>query len=158
MMTYTVHEPPGTSADRIERAEALVFVRDGFSVFAALLTPFWMLANRLWLALAGYLAAVLLIGGLIAVLGIDQDMAGWILFAGHLIVGFEADSIRRWSLKRQGYAMLGSVNGRSTDDCERRFFETWLKDQPFLAPSDRTGPLAGREGRLGALAFSLRRR
>lgn len=157
MMTYTVHEPPGAPADRIERAEALVFVRDGFSAFAAFLTPFWMLANRLWLALLGYLVAVMLLGALIGVLGVGQDIAGALMFAGHMIVGFEADAIRRWSLGRQGYSMIGSVNGRTTDDCERRFFETWLKDQPFLPPSARTGGTANREGRLGALALGLRR-
>lgn len=157
MMTYTVHEPPGASADRIERAEALVFVRDGFSAFAAFLTPFWMLANRLWLALAAYVAAVLLVGALIAVLGVGENIAGSLMFAGHLIVGFEADAIRRWSLGRQGYAMIGSVTGRTTDDCERRFYETWLKDQPFLTPSTRPSGSIGREGRLGALALGLRR-
>ena len=116
MMTYTVHEPPGAPADRIERAEALVFVRDGFSAFVAFLTPFWMLANRLWLALLGYLVAVMLLGALIGVLGVGQDIAGALMFAGHMIVGFEADAIRRWSLGRQGYSMIGSVNGRTTDE------------------------------------------
>ena len=30
MRTYTVHEQPNPPADRIDRAEKLVFIKDGF--------------------------------------------------------------------------------------------------------------------------------
>ena len=39
MLTFTVHEPPNPPADRIERADKLVFVKDGFSWMAALFAP-----------------------------------------------------------------------------------------------------------------------
>ena len=54
MLTFTVHEPPNPPADRIERADKLVFVKDGFSWMAALFAPLWMLVHRLWWALLGY--------------------------------------------------------------------------------------------------------
>ena len=53
MLTFTVHEPPDPPADRIDRAERLAFVRDGFSWSAALFTPVWLLAHRLWWPFAG---------------------------------------------------------------------------------------------------------
>ena len=40
MLTFTVHEPPNPPADRVDRAESLVFIKDGFSWAAALLASF----------------------------------------------------------------------------------------------------------------------
>jgi hypothetical protein len=48
------------------------------------------------------------------------------------VIGFEADSIRRWSLERKGWNFVGTVVGRNAAECERRFFETWLPRQPVL--------------------------
>ena len=45
MLTFTVHEPPNPPADRIDRAESLVFIKDGFSWIAALFAPLWLLAT-----------------------------------------------------------------------------------------------------------------
>lgn len=157
MQTYTVHEPRHGPTDRLERGEALVFVRDGFSLAAAALTPFWMIANGLWLALLAYLAALIGIELIIWALGIGQQTAGWIMIALHLLVGFESDAIRRWSLGRRGYDLVGSVGGRNRDECERRFFEGWLKDQPYVAartlppPPGVTGHGTG--GRLSIMAL-----
>src|SRR5258708_6987549 len=53
MSVYTVHEPPlpaGAAASDVER---FAFVRDGFSWWAFLLAPLWMLRHRMWLVLIG---------------------------------------------------------------------------------------------------------
>lgn len=134
MQTYTVHEPPGAPADRIERAERLVFVKDGFSLMASVLTPVWMLFNRLWLALLAY---VLVLAGLEAIVwaaGLSPKAAGWVMLGLNVLVGLESDAIRRWTLARRGYTLIGSVTGRSSDECERRFFDAWLEQQPFVSP------------------------
>ena len=55
MLTFTVHEPPDPPADRIDRAEKLVFIKDGFSWIAAVFGPLWMIFHRLWWALLGFL-------------------------------------------------------------------------------------------------------
>jgi len=158
MHTYTVHEPHNGPADRFERGEALVFVRDGFSLTAALLTPFWMIANGLWIALLAYLAALIGIELVAWLLGIGQQATGWIILALHLLVGFESDEIRRWTLGRRGYDLVGSVSGRSLDECERRFVEAWLRDRPHAAsrlpppqPLYATGHGTG--GRLSIMAL-----
>ena len=44
----------------------------------------------------------------------------------NLLIGFEADTLRRWALDRSGWRMLGSVSGRTVAECERRFFDGWL--------------------------------
>jgi hypothetical protein len=156
MRTFTVHEPPGSQGDRLERAEALVFVKDGFSWPAAILTPFWMIANRLWLALLFYLGGLALAQGAVWATGLAQQPASWLMLGLHLVIGFEADAIRRWALRRRGYAMIGSVSGPTTEDCERRFFDDWLKGQPFV-PASALASTTATGGRLGGLMLPLRR-
>ena len=51
---YTVHEPPLKADETRADPERFVFVRDGFSFWAFLLAPLWMLRHRLWLVLLGY--------------------------------------------------------------------------------------------------------
>ena len=46
MSVYTVHEPPLRAASRIAEPERFVFVRDGFSFWAFLFAPLWMLWHR----------------------------------------------------------------------------------------------------------------
>ena len=59
----------------------------------------------------------------------------------NLLIGLEADTLRRWALERRGWRTLGSVTGKTAAECERRFFETWLPTQPIIAP--RADPPAG---------------
>jgi len=139
VITYTVHEGPEPAADRLDRAEALAFVKDGFSIWAAAFTPLWMLANKLWLALVFYLSALGLVEAAFWALGIGQQPAAILMSAVHLLVGFEASSIKRWTLARHGWSMIGSVNGRNAEDCERRFFEGWLPGIPVIRPSALSG-------------------
>jgi hypothetical protein len=150
MLTFTVHEPPDPPADRVDRAESLIFIKDGFSWIAALFAPFWLLANRLWWPLLGFLV---LIGGIEAIkrfAGVDQRWVGLASLALSLMIGFEADTLKRWGLERAGWRTLGSVTGRTAAECERRFFETWLPTQPIIAP--RADPPATRGWRrLGGL-------
>jgi hypothetical protein len=154
MLTFTVHESHNPPSDRIDRAEGLIFVRDGFSWGGALLAPLWMLAHRLWLPLLGYVIAGVLIE---LVRESDIVASGWVTIAAvalNLLVGFEADTLRRWSLARRGWVTLGSVSGRNREDCERRFFDMWLPSQPVLAPASAAGGAApgGRRSLSNALS------
>ncbi len=135
MLTYTIYEPPNPPADRIDRAERLVFIKDGFSWAAAIFGPFWMLVHRLWWALLGYvvLSGLLELAGRVTAL--DRRWLGLAGFAVNLLIGLEADTLRRWALERRGWRMLGAVTGRGLPDCERRFFDAWLPSQPILTPA-----------------------
>jgi hypothetical protein len=130
---YTVHEGPMPPVDRMDRAEALAFVKDGFSLPAFVLGPVWLLAYQLWLAMLGYVLAALAIAAAHFWGGIPETIVGILFFGLHLLVGFEADSAARDELERKGWVTLGSVSGNSALECERRFFETWLPGQPVLA-------------------------
>lgn len=126
VVAYTVHEPPEPAGSPVERADGLVFVKEGFSWFAFFLAPVWMLVNRLWLALIAYIAISAALGGLIAVLEIDVAWAVLANLALNLIVALEADSLHHWSLDRRGWKMIGTVSGANARECERRFFERWV--------------------------------
>ena len=139
-IAYTVHEQPEPPADREERAERLKFIREGFSLFAFILPPIWMLANRLWLVLIGYLLILGALHGVITLLDIPDHWRYYVTMALNLLVGFEADSLERWSLDRRSWRMVGAVSGANYDECERRFFEGWVPAVAMVTPSNFDKP------------------
>jgi hypothetical protein len=100
---------------------------------------------------AGYLGsasplAVLLAGGLELikrVMALDQRWLGLAAVAINILIGFEADTLRRWAMGRRGWRTLGAVTGKNADECERRFFEAWLPSQPIITPSTSSGAASG---------------
>ena len=144
MRTYTIHEPPDPAADRVDRAEALVFVKDGFSWVAALFAPLWLLAHRLWWPLLGYVAISGLFQLVQLMVTLDQRWLGLAALALNLLIGFEADTLRRWGLERRGWATVGTVSGKTEAECERRFFDAWLPTQPILAAGAQSRPSPSR--------------
>ncbi|MGQ0672598.1 MAG: DUF2628 domain-containing protein [Hyphomicrobium sp.] len=152
---YTAHEPPAPTADRIDRATEIVFVKDGFSWGAFLLGPLWLAANREWVGLAIYLLAAMALSSILKLLGAPLPAVILAFAALGLFLGFEAASLRRWSLSRAGWSELGTVSGRNAAECERRFFESWLPAQPVIAMRAAAaapvtaGTAKGWRGRLG---------
>src|SRR5437764_12371553 len=101
MSVYTVHQPPLGAADAPGDPYRLVFVRDGFSWWAFLLTPLWMLRHRLWLALLIYLLVAAAVDVGLRALGASIFM---LIVAGLLIsllAGLEAGTLRRFKLARR---------------------------------------------------------
>jgi hypothetical protein len=148
MLTFTVHEPPNPPADRVDRAESLVFVKDGFGWMAALFAPIWLLVYRLWWPLLGFVVLSGAFELIKRVAGADPHWVGLAVLGLNLMIGFEADTLRRWALERRGWRTLGSVTGKTAAECERRFFEAWLPSQPIITP--RTEPLLSSGGGSGS--------
>jgi hypothetical protein len=148
MRTYTIHERPDPAADRVDRAEALVFVKDGFSWLAALFTPLWLIAHRLWWPLLGYIAISGAFQLVQLTVAFDQRWLGLAAFALNVLIGFEADTLRRWGLQRRGWQTVGTVSGKTADECERRFFDGWLPKQPIIAAGTQSPPPTGGGWRL----------
>lgn len=141
MATFTVHEPSVAAADRLDRADELKFVKDGFSWATALLPPLGFAMQNLWWAVLAYCVfAGALVAGLTA-LHVNDDAIALIVLALNFYLGFEASTIENWFLDNKGYSMIGSVTGRNLAECERRFFESWLPSQPVISASK-----AGRRG------------
>jgi hypothetical protein len=137
MAVYTVHEPPPATDGASSELERFVFVRDGFSFAAALFTPLWMLRHRMWLVLMGYVVA----GGALAIVLRLADASGEVgLTAGvllALLVGFEAGTLRRFTLGRRRYRNVGVVVGDDLELAERRFFDAWV--DRAMAPQPAAG-------------------
>lgn len=138
--TYTVHEPPVSDSDRVDRAVELAFVKDGFSWLTAIFPPLGFIAHGLWLMAIAYLAGVGLLGYVLTALKVDPSWISLIVFMINLYLGFEISTLRRWMLDQKGWQMLGVVNGRSIAECERRFFESWLPGQPVIQSDTPSGP------------------
>lgn len=132
VVTFTVHEPPAPEADRIDRADELEFVKDGFSWMTALCPPLGLIKHGLWLAALAYVVAG---GGFVLALyklGMNEQLISILVLAANFYLGLEISTLKRWSLDSAGWRMLGSVTGRNLADCERRFFESWLPGEPII--------------------------
>lgn len=81
--------------------EAPAVVPDGFSWFAALLPPVYAVVHGLWLALAGYLIAVVAI--VMAAGWLGGAAAAWVYVLLAALFGFEAGNLRRRGLRRRNY-------------------------------------------------------
>jgi hypothetical protein len=147
MAVYTVHEPLG-AAGASPPPEHFVFVRDGFSLWAALFGPLWMLRHRMWLVLVGYGMVVVALGVILRLADapspVEMSAAGLLA----VLVGFEAGTLRRFTLSRRGYRNVGVVVGDDTELVERRFFDAWADgatggEKPLTATAPgRSPPLA----------------
>jgi hypothetical protein len=143
MSVYTVHEPPPRSGAAASNAERFAFVRDGFSFWAFLLAPLWMLRHRMWLVLAFYVAVSAGLEILVQLFGASASIAGLIGVLISLLVGLESGTLRRFTLSRRGWKNIGVVSGEDLEDAERRFFDAWLRRAaapPGVAPPAPSAP------------------
>jgi Protein of unknown function (DUF2628) len=136
MSVYTVHEPPSRAGATASAVERFAFVRDGFSWWAFLFAPLWMLRHRMWLVLIGYVVVSVGLGTLVKLSGASALIVSLIGLLIALLVGLEAGTLRRFTLNRRGWKNLGVVSGVDLEDAERRFFDAWLRrtNSPSSAP------------------------
>jgi uncharacterized protein DUF2628 len=121
MTVFTVHEPPPRRRETTTPPERIVFVRDGFYFWAFLLGPLWMIWRRLWLVLAIYLVVTAAVQAGLWALGVSFGVKFTVAVLIALLVGFEAATLRRWSLRR--WKELGLVVAPNREMAERQFFD-----------------------------------
>jgi Protein of unknown function (DUF2628) len=127
MPVYTVHEPPLRPGQSTTDPERFAFVRDGFYFWAFLFAPLWMLWRRLWLVLILYLAIGAGIGAALRLAGAPLSLELGVSVLIALLVGFEAGTLRRWTLARRGWNTVGVVVGDDLEAAEHRFFASWIE-------------------------------
>jgi len=135
MSIYTVHQPPLETGAAAAEPYRFVFVRDGFSWWAFLLTPLWMLRHRLWLALATYLVVATALDAGLRTLGASLLMLVVVSLLISLLAGLEAGTLRRFKLARRHWRNIGVVTGDDLEDAERRFFDAWIRQAPARRPA-----------------------
>jgi hypothetical protein len=128
MAIYTVHEPPRTADGAAPDPERFVFVRDGFAFWAFLLTPLWMLRHRLWLVFLGYVLVMIALQVGLRAIGTSETVMSAVGVLLSLLIGFEAATLRRFTLARRRWATVGIVVGDDMESAERRFFDSWIDE------------------------------
>ena len=127
MQSWTVHLPPGAGRASVPVTKigpAPVLIREGFSFWAFLFGPIWLLAHRCWLA--GL--AVLLALGLFALLPDPYGFACSLTL--ELLLGFHGQDLRRWTLARRGWRLAHIVLGQDAEGALVRL----LQAEPRLLP------------------------
>jgi len=116
---YSVYEPPGEAQDLEDRADSLVFVKEGFSWPALLVPGFWLFYRCMWLELVLFLGLFLVLGWAFGPSDAGQTIFGWLSLALVVLFAFEANDLRRAALERRGYKQMGTAIGAGRDDAER---------------------------------------
>ena len=142
MSIYTVHEPPLKAGESTPDPDRFVFVRDGFSFLAFLLAPLWMLRHRLWLVFVGYVIVAVALQVGLRLIGASPGVIITVSFLLALLVGFEAATLRRFTLSRRRWNNVGVVVGDDLESAERRFFDTWV-DKSWTVPCAAITSVAG---------------
>jgi hypothetical protein len=120
---YSVHAEPWHPATTPKGADRTVMVKEGFSWPAFLITLPWLLWQRMWIVLVFYLAVVLGLGALSEFGQLSERVTTILSFLIALILGFEGNSLLRWTLRRRGFEEIGEVAADTAQAAEMRFFE-----------------------------------
>jgi hypothetical protein len=139
MTVFTVHQPSPRKNEEAAPPERFTFVRDGFYVWAFLLGPLWMLWHRLWLVLVIYLVGTAAIQVALWALGVWGAVKFAVGILIGILIGCEAGTLRRWSLRRR-WTNVGLVVAPNQETAERRFFESWSADAASPPPAAAVPP------------------
>jgi hypothetical protein len=119
MRAYTVHlRRQGLDPDR-----DIVLVKEGFCWPALLFSVLWALWCRLWWVALGLLVVEVALSGAGTLLGLDPLSEAAISLGFAVIVGFVANDLKRWTLRRQGFAEAAVIIASDRDAAERRFYD-----------------------------------
>jgi len=129
MTTYTIHHPAQSAPEILNRSDDVEFIKDGFC-WPALFVPFiWLIYRRLWIALICYIGLLLLLSAVGAFLSLTDDATTLVGLGANILMGFEANNLRRWTVRRRGYRDVGVVIAKTRIDAEMRYFQ-YLIDAP----------------------------
>ncbi|MCB9992581.1 MAG: DUF2628 domain-containing protein [Hyphomicrobiaceae bacterium] len=102
---YSVYHAQRTTSESAARA-----IPERFSWYAFVLTPVWALHRGGWRTFLVWLAALIVLGILAALLGARGGWAYWLigLYFGFAAPEFEADEMRRKGFRESGFLLAGS--------------------------------------------------
>lgn len=144
MVTYTLHVPEGAGPgdpDGLEKAE---LIKDGFSWGAFIFTFLWFFANRLWIAGLGALIVLIAFTALLNVLDVQPLAATVAQLLLGILIGLEANSLKRWTYARRGRPAVAVVSAEDYEAAEEKAIAQWLAGSPVPQPrpaaSERAAP------------------
>ena len=142
MTTYTVHHLALTAPEILKRSDETEFVKEGFC-WPALFIPFiWLLYRRLWMVFFAYLAFVAGVSVLGELASFSEYLVTVLGTGANVVLAFEANNLRRWTLRQNRFQDVGVVIGKSLMKAERRYFQSLIDrgEPPESADPVPAGP------------------
>ena len=99
-----------------------IFIKEGYSLWAAVLGPLWLLAKAMWIEAGVYIALIMGGSALLSWVGFNAAAISTATLFANLVLGLFARDVERFHIERKGYKLIEVVNGKSLDECESRFF------------------------------------
>ena len=125
--TYTLHVPGDAEPGDPEALDKAELVKDGFAWGAFLFTFLWFFWNRLWLAGIGVLIALVGLAFLLQILRVGTGAAFVAEFLLAVLIGLEANNLRRWTLRRRK-PVVAVVSASDREEAEAKAFARWLEE------------------------------
>ena len=139
MSVYTVQAPASLLGEpAFERA---AFLREGFSWAAFFFAFFWLIWHRLWATAALWFVVCSALAWL-SFSSLSFGVFPLITLALHILLGLEANGLRRCKYARQDYRLVGVVTANSLESAERTFFARAVPDRIEPRPASNTGKRA----------------
>lgn len=164
MTTYIALAPPEAGGRIRTEADAdrLVLVPDQFSFWAFAFSLLWFAYHRMWLFVLGYLAVTIGLELLaIQIGGVAPTIMTLVI---SVAIGFEAQNLRRWSLERKGWTVIGHVVAANAEEAEARILRLAFSgalpapaatgDGPSAKP--KSNPIIPRVGTEQVIGLTLR--
>jgi hypothetical protein len=85
--------------------------------------PLWLIWHRLWLALIGWIIAVIALDFILVRLGVGFVTIWFADLILAILTGFEAATLRRWTLSRRHLRQLDVIVADDEEAAEWRFFD-----------------------------------
>lgn len=140
MTVYSIYEPRQSAPDLATRADALVFVKEGFSWPALFVPALWLIYQRMWIELGMLLALLALVGWAFGSAESGSLLLNIVSFGLVTMFAFEANDLLGNALERRGYRYAGAAFGEDLQDAELSFFRGWLPEQQHSERSPKPRP------------------
>ena len=135
MKTYAIYHRSSAPSGVLADPDGAVFIKEG-PAWAALFIPvLWALWNQLWLVTAAIVALELLVAGIGSITSLPASTMVPVSLLLNLLIALEGNELRRWTLERRGYGLVGLVTAPSPYEAELIFFERLLNEK---SPEKRT--------------------
>jgi hypothetical protein len=99
-------------------------VKEGFNGFACIFSFLWALIGGYWMLAIGLLVVSVIISGVFGVLGLDLFGQAVVNIAFALLVGYQANDLVRWTLKRRGFKECDVVSAANAEHALERYLAT----------------------------------
>jgi len=109
-----------------EPLKEVIFIKNGFNIYAFFFFSFWALFNKLWLLFAALFSLEIAANIFPQYLFFDKTYFELLAVTLHFWLGFEANDIKISNLEQNGYIIFDVVSGIDELDAERRFYDKYL--------------------------------